>query len=97
MPRVTKRPLAFADLAEIWSFIADDSEVSADRFLALMNSKFELLSTQPAMGRLRDELLPQLRSFPVGRYVVFYVAISDGVELVRILHSSRDTAAADFD
>jgi plasmid stabilization system protein ParE len=27
---------------------------------------------------------------PFGRYVIFYVALDDGVEVVRVLHSARD-------
>lgn len=35
---------------------------------------------------LRD----QLRSFPVKPYIVFYIKLDDGIEIVRILHESRD-------
>lgn len=70
MSVVVKRSLAFKDLAEIWSFIADDSEANADQFLATLDDKLKVLATQPRMGRLRDELIPELRSFPYGRYVV---------------------------
>ena len=69
MARVLKRPLARVDLAEIWSYIADDSDAAADRFLDALEVKFALLATQPRMGRQRD-VMPDLRSFPAGRYVV---------------------------
>jgi toxin ParE1/3/4 len=42
------------------------------------------------MGRRRDELAPGLRSFPAGRYVIFYLPLTDGVDIVRVLHGSRD-------
>ncbi len=42
------------------------------------------------MGRPRDELAEGLRSFSVGRYVMFYRAIPEGVEIVRVLHGARD-------
>jgi toxin ParE1/3/4 len=42
------------------------------------------------MGRLRPELVPKLRSFPVGEYVVFYRSIRDGIEVVRVLNGARD-------
>ena len=42
------------------------------------------------MGRKRDELLPNLRSFPVGSYLIFYHPINQGIEVVRVLHGSRD-------
>jgi toxin ParE1/3/4 len=35
-----------------------------------------------------------LRSFPVGRYVIFYLAIPGGVQIVRVLHGARDIEVA---
>ncbi|WP_326538038.1 type II toxin-antitoxin system RelE/ParE family toxin [Pseudorhodoferax sp.] len=96
MPQVRKRPLAFADLADIWAFIADDSEQQADLFLDSMEDKLVLLATQPHMGRERPELAPGLRSFPVKRYVVFYRALRDGIEVLRVLHSARDVTPGKF-
>lgn len=90
MSQVRKRPLAFADLADIWAFIADDSEQQADLFIDLLETKLALLATQPEMGRARPELAPGLRSFPIRRYVVFYRALRNGIEVVRVLHSARD-------
>ena len=45
------------------------------------------------MGRPRDELAPGLRSFAFGRYVVFIQPLADGIDVVRVLHSSRDIDA----
>jgi toxin ParE1/3/4 len=45
------------------------------------------------MGRSREELADGLRSFAFGRYVVFYVALIDGIDVVRVLHGSRDIAS----
>ncbi len=81
------------DLAEIWAYIADDSADHADAFAALLDSKFQALARQPSMGRSRPELATDLRSFAVGRYVIFYVPLSDGVEIVRVLHGVRDMEA----
>ena len=44
------------------------------------------------MGRARDELLPGIRSFPIDRWVAFYQPTTDGIELIRFLHGSRDVA-----
>jgi toxin ParE1/3/4 len=49
-----------------------------------------LLAARPLAGRARDELIPGLRSVPHGRYVIFYLPIEDGVEIVRLLHGARD-------
>ena len=96
MPQVRKRPLAVTDLADIWSYVADDSEQQADLFLDLIEGKLALLATQPEMGRDQPELAPKLRAFPVKRYVVFYRPLRDGIEVLRVLHSARDVARAKF-
>lgn len=44
----------------------------------------------PQTGRRRDEIEPDLRSFPEGSYVVFYREIGQGIEIIPVLHGSRD-------
>ena len=90
MPRVTRRPLAEADILEIWDYIAADSFAVADGWVDRLDEQFRVLATQPLMGRARDELATGVRSFPFGRYVVFYVPLDDGIDVVRVLHGARD-------
>ncbi|MEP0924824.1 type II toxin-antitoxin system RelE/ParE family toxin [Leptolyngbya sp. ST-U4] len=85
-----KRPLAELDLLDIWDYIADDSLDRADEFLDRIEGKLETLALNPGMGRRREELLPGLRSFPIANYVVFYREIKDGIDVIRVLHGSRD-------
>jgi len=93
MPRVLIRPLAQIDVAEIWGFIAEDSEAQADAFIDRLGQSFYSLAGNPLMGRARHELSPNLRSFPVSRYVIFYLPMLDGIEIVRVLHGARDFGA----
>lgn len=93
MPHVLRRPQAAEDIAEIWDYIADDSLAAADRFVDQLDEQFGLLATQPQMGRARGELAPDIRSFPFGRYVIFYLPIDEGLDVVRVLHSARDIDA----
>lgn len=90
MVRVIRRPLAELDILEIWDFIAEDSVTEADLWIDRLDEKLLLWATQPMMGRSRDELAGGLRSFAFGRYVVFFLPISDGLDVVRVLHASRD-------
>jgi toxin ParE1/3/4 len=48
------------DLVEIWIYIAEDSEISADRVLSALYDQFELLGKSVFLGRRRDDLLPGL-------------------------------------
>jgi toxin ParE1/3/4 len=86
-------PRANADLEEIWMFIAADNPAQADDFIDLIDEKFQNLSRQPGLGRRREELVAGLRSFPVGRYVIFYLQVQDSLQIVRILHGARDLDA----
>ncbi len=90
MSSLILRPRALADLAEIWAYIAEGSPDHADAFVDLVDSKFQALSRRPGLGRLRPELHSDIRSLAVGRYVVFYLPLSRGIEIVRVLHGSRD-------
>ncbi len=83
-------PRASEDLLEIWSYIADDSEVNADGFIDRIYETIEMLARQPGLGRRREELAPGIQSFPVGRYVIFYRVGSGAIEIARVLHGARD-------
>src|SRR5437667_9661175 len=90
MPRIVRTPEAYDDLWEIVLYIARDNEEAAFRLADTIDEKFELLAKFPGAGQARLELLPDLRSFPVGRYLIFYRPIEDGIEVLRILHSARN-------
>lgn len=93
MPDFTVRPLARIDIDGIWDYIAADSQAQADAFVDRLNVKFNALARRPGLGRMRDDLMPLLRSFPYGRYVIFYRAVAGGIEIIRVLHSARDANA----
>lgn len=90
MPRILKRPEAENDLDEIWLYIAQDNPESADRFLDHLHEKIEGLAAFPKMGASRDDIKEWLRVFPVGNYLIFYFPLSDGVDILRVLHGSME-------
>ena len=90
MSSVIKNPQARSDLKQIWHYIADDNRQRANVFLCTLDDKMKSLAQSPFVGRKRDELMPNLRSFPVGHYVIFYLPNRDGIEVVRVLHGARD-------
>lgn len=97
MSIITKRPRAVSDLADIWDYIADDSEERADAFIETIDGKLKTLAGSPKIGRTRDELMKGIRSWSIGRYVVFYFPLENGVEIIRVLHGSRDIASVFFE
>jgi plasmid stabilization system protein ParE len=85
-----KAPKAEADLIDIWLYVAEDQPVNADRLLDRLNEAAMLIAETPSMGVNRPSLSRNLRSFPVGNYVLYYRVNADVLELVRVLSASRD-------
>ena len=93
MPRVLKRPQAEADLDELWWHIAQDNPDNADRFLDKIEERCRTVARFPSMGMSREDLMPTLRSCTVGNYLIFYLPMEDGIEVVRVLPGMRDIDA----
>ncbi len=83
-------PQAREDLFDIWFYIAEDSTINADRFIDKLTNKCQWLTEFPETGVLRDDLERNLQCFSVDRYLLFYKVTDKNLELVRVLHSSRN-------
>ncbi len=90
MPQVFRRPLAEADLDDIWWCIAQDNSDAADMLLDKIEERLQTLAQFPNMGINRDELMTSLRSLPIGNYMIFYLPLDDGIEVVRVLSGMRE-------
>jgi toxin ParE1/3/4 len=93
MSAIQRTSLANEDLVGIALHIAAANPAAANTWLDNLEQKCRLLATMPEMGRLRPELAPELRSWAVSEYVIFYRPIVDGILVVRVLHGSRDLPA----
>ncbi len=91
MPRIIRRERAIEDLLEHWSYRAIVAgEASADALIERIEKRLFLLAEYPDSGTKRDELRPGLRSVVLGKLVLFYNPLGDGIELVRVLDGRRD-------
>jgi toxin ParE1/3/4 len=95
MARCLVTPRADRDLDSIWSFITVDNPRAADAMINRLTDTFDMLLTMPQAGRLRQEFREKLRSFAVENYVIFYRTVSEGIDIVRVLHGRRDIRPAD--
>lgn len=91
------RPKADRDLEEQAFYYATvASPELGHRFLVAAHDTFALLATQPNMGwhmKLKREGLERLRVFRVSgfeRSLVLYIPLLDGVEILRVVHGSRN-------
>jgi toxin ParE1/3/4 len=95
---VLKREAARRDLVQQWVWYAGNAGIEvADRFLQATDKTLDLLSTQPESGAaffVRTPELQNMRRYPVsdgfGKILLFYFPLQDGVDLVRVVHGSRD-------
>ena len=91
---IRRTPSSRRDFANIWDYVAEHAGSGiADRLLRAMEGKLQMLSDHPYAGPQRPELRPRLRSFAVGNYILFYRPVTDGIELIRVLHGARDLRA----
>lgn len=94
------RPKADHDLDEqAYYFAAKAGPELGHRFLLSAHETFSLLATQPEMGwhaRLKNPLLASMRVFRVSGFekmLVLYRPSPDGVEILRVIHGSRNIMA----
>lgn len=91
MKRVRFTRAADRDLDDIWLEIAADNMGAADRFVDGLHELLQKLLQFPSMGAPRDNLLANARSFPFGRYLVFYKSVVGGdITVLRIVYGGRD-------
>jgi toxin ParE1/3/4 len=90
MARRHIRPDAEDDLGSIWLFIAADNPRAADAMIDRFTETFDMLLTMPQAGRTRPEFGENLRSFPVDNFVIYYVKVSEGIDILRVIHGRRD-------
>jgi toxin ParE1/3/4 len=90
MPNVKVTAAAEEDLRKIWAYVAEHNPEAANKLIKDITGKFAFLRDHPYMGREQSKLLVNLRSFVVRDYFIFYQPFEHGVEILRVLHGSRD-------
>ena len=95
--RYVVSPKADQDLEDQAFYYAKKANAElGHRFLVAAHETFLLLVTQPDMGwhsRLRHPDLASLRVFRVNGFdkiLVLYLPLSDGIEVLLVIHSSRN-------
>lgn len=65
-------------------------ENQADTYMAALKDLFDLLCSNPEIGRLDARVNPAVRRFDFESHVIFYDAEEDHILVVRVLHKSMD-------
>ena len=84
-------PAAHEDLHEIWLFGCREwSRDRANRYSSDLMGRIGRLTENPLLAPPAPDLNPGYRRMIAGAHVVFYRVEGDVVEVVRVLHQSRD-------
>ena len=87
-------PSAARDLDAIYGYIAQDNLRAAGRMLQRFLEAFRKLADQPGVGHLREDLTDEpFRFWSVGAYLIIYRPGTDPLEILRVVHGSRDIAS----
>lgn len=86
---IVRTPQAKEDVLGIWEYVAKDSIRSADALVERFELVFRALSTSPNIGVSRSDLLEGLRSFPEGRFLIFYRHVGNALDIVRVVPAAR--------
>ena len=81
------RQRADADLISIWHWTHDKwSPSQADEYIDSLTAMMAMLADDPTRGRAADTVSPGLYRMNCQAHVIFYRRVSEGVEIVRVLH-----------
>jgi plasmid stabilization system protein ParE len=87
-------PLAKADIFEIWSYIADNSEDAANRVEQAIYEACAFVAEAPMRGHSRTDLTTHsLRFWPLIRYPnysIVYRPQTTPLQVVAVLHGKRN-------
>ena len=89
MSRIDRTRRATVDVTELWIHIARDNYSAAERLVDRIDATLRQLADNPRMGEAVDQIRPGLRRFTVGKYVLYYDSLADGIRLQRVVHSAQ--------
>ena len=90
MAKLVIAPSAQQDLSDIYDYIARDKPIAAANWVEKIEGKRKLIATTPEFGERRPEYGADVRSSVVGRYVISFRPIEDGIEVARVIAGDRD-------
>ena len=97
--RVIRRTKRVAeDIVDIYRFIYVRNPQAADRVLATIEQSIRSLVDTPGVGRYWNSPDPRLSGMkiatvrPYRNYLIFFRAVSDAIEVFRVVHGARELA-----
>ena len=90
MSRVVFSIAARQDLHGIFDYIAADRPRAAIKMVDDIENRCRILADHPLAAEAHPEFGADVRLSTVRNYVIFYRPIPDGIEVIRVVHGSRN-------
>ena len=97
MRRLRRSQRFRADLDDIWFYVAQDNLVAAERLIERVDDVTRRLLDFPRIGPAKPHIATEMRTLPVGRYMILYRVTPETIDLVRIVHQARDISRIELD
>jgi toxin ParE1/3/4 len=81
---------AKSDVLAIARYIADANPQAARKWYAQTFELFRMLGDMPSMGQARDDVLPGVRVFPKGNYLILFRKNEEQAVILRVVHAARN-------
>lgn len=84
-------PRAERDLKDIWLYTTETwGDEQADKYVVLLEKRFDVLVTSPFMGSARPDIGRGYRCLSEGKHIIFYRIKDDVVEILGVPHAGMD-------
>jgi len=98
MPRILKRPSVKRDLVDVFVYLEEHAGIRfANRFLSAAGQTMEALARLPFSGCATEDKTERARWDAekariegFRNHLLFYFPLSDGIDVVRVVHAARD-------
>jgi len=89
-PEYRLSPKARDDMESIWLYTFSQwGHEHTEKYIDDLATAFDLLTTNPRLGKSCDNIRPGYRKHPTLRHVIYYREADYGIEIIRVLHDHQ--------
>jgi toxin ParE1/3/4 len=89
-PEYRLSPKARDDMESVWLYtLSQWGHEQTGKYIDDLAAAFDLLTTNPRLGKSGDNIRPGYRKHPTLRHVIYYREVDYGIEIIRVLHDHQ--------
>ena len=89
-PEYRLSPKARDDMESVWLYtLSQWGHGQTEKYIDELAAAFDLLTSNPKLGKGCDNIRPGYRKHPTLRHVIYYREVAYGIEIIRVLHDHQ--------